>query len=191
MLRQTAVLGKQEMAAPHQHDALFALRPAVGALVAHVLGTRLSDADVEDCTSEAFRRALEHADRLREGAPLRPWLLGIAHHVALDLRRSRARALSRTARPAAAEGESLDPLDQLRDHGPSALDRLEISERKERVQAALQALPEDQRRVLVMHAQGRGYREIADELSLPIGTVCTWISRARKQLASTLSDQRP
>jgi RNA polymerase sigma factor (sigma-70 family) len=179
------------MAVPHQQDALFALRPAVGALVAHVLGTRRSDADVEDCTSEAFRRALEHADRLRDGAPLRPWLLGIAHHVALDLRRSRARTLSRSARTAGSEGEAIDPLEQLHDHGPNALDRLEISERKQRVQAALQALPDDQRRVLLMHAQGRGYREIADELSLPIGTVCTWISRARKQLASTLSDQRP
>jgi RNA polymerase sigma factor (sigma-70 family) len=174
---------------PQHLDALSALRPAVRALVAHVLNTRQSDADVDDCTSEAFRRALEGHERLHAGAPIRPWLLGIAHHVALDARRARGRALARSA-PTAAEDES-DSLDRLRDKGPDPHEQVELEQRNRRLQAAMQLLPEDQRRVLFMHAQGLGYREISAELSVPIGTVCTWISRARQQLARTLNDSSP
>jgi RNA polymerase sigma-70 factor (ECF subfamily) len=178
------------MAPSQQHAGLFALRPAVLALVAHVLRAHRSDADVEDCASETFRRALEGADRVRDGAPVRPWLLGIAHHVALDARRTRARALARSA-PHAAEEAQADPLERVRDTGPTPDERVEQSQRSEHVQRALGALPAEQRRVLLMHARGLGYREIATELSLPIGTVCTWISRARQQLARTLNDADP
>ena len=85
---------------PDQH-ALAALEPAVRGIVAYVLGVRPQTADVEDCTSEVFRRALEGRDKLLPGAPLRPWVLGIARNVALDARRSRARALKRGALVAA------------------------------------------------------------------------------------------
>ena len=178
------------MAPSQQHAGLFALRPAVLALVAHVLRTHPNDADVEDCASETFRRAIEGSNRVRDGAPMRPWLLGIAHHVALDARRSRARALARSA-PRADEEAPVDPIERVRDAAPDPHERVEQSQRTEHLQRALEALPTDQRRVLLMHARGLGYREIATELSLPIGTVCTWISRARQQLARTLNDAEP
>ncbi|HEY2736025.1 MAG TPA: sigma-70 family RNA polymerase sigma factor [Polyangiales bacterium] len=176
------------MASLLQTDALFALRPAVRALVAHVLGAGLGDADVEDCASEAFRRALEGEARLRDGAPLRPWLLGIAHHVALDARRARVRARSRSA-PASAPEELGDALDQVHDRGPDPHEQVEQRERRHQLQAALAALPDEQRRALFLCIQGLCYREIASELCVPIGTVCTWIARARQQLARTLKDE--
>ncbi|HEX4352113.1 MAG TPA: sigma-70 family RNA polymerase sigma factor [Polyangiales bacterium] len=176
------------MASLLQTDALFALRPAVRALVAHVLGARPSDADVEDCTSEAFRRALEGEARLHDGAPLRPWVLGIAHHVALDARRARVRARSRSA-PALDRDEPGDALELLHDRGPDPHEQAEQRERRHQLQAAMSVLPDEQRRALFLCAQGLGYREIASELSVPIGTVCTWIARARQQLARTLKDE--
>jgi DNA-directed RNA polymerase specialized sigma24 family protein len=51
----------------------------------------------------------------------------------------------------------------------------------------LSALPQEQRRAILMHAEGHGYREIGESMSVPIGTICTWISRARRALATSLS----
>ncbi len=68
-----------------------ALRPAVRALIACVLGRPVDHPDVEDCAHEALARAFEGRARLREGEPLRPWVLGIARHVALDALRRKKR----------------------------------------------------------------------------------------------------
>src|SRR5260370_36848155 len=67
------------------------LQPVVRAVVAAVLREGPSHPDVEDCTGEALRRALEGGARLRDGEPVRPWVVGIARHVALDLLRARKR----------------------------------------------------------------------------------------------------
>jgi RNA polymerase sigma-70 factor (ECF subfamily) len=170
-----------------QNDALAALRPIVRAVVAHVLAARGGDADVEDCTSETFRRALEGRHRLEPGAPLRPWLLGIARHVALDARRARSRALHR-APAGRADDDGPPALDQLSDDQPDPQQRAELAERSQRLRVALDALPADQRRALSLHAEGLCYREIASELCVPLGTVCTWIARARHGLSRALND---
>ncbi|MET0384374.1 MAG: sigma-70 family RNA polymerase sigma factor [Polyangiales bacterium] len=174
------------MAEGLHNDVLAAHRPVVRAVVAHVLGARPSEPDVEDCTSEAFRRALEGQARLQPGAALRPWLLGIARHVALDARRARQRARMRAAKAGA--DDEREPLDAVADATPDPLQRAELSQRTERLQQALATLPKEQRRALTLHAEGLGYREIAAELAVPIGTVCTWIARARQTLARVLND---
>lgn len=166
-----------------------ALRPVVRAVIANVLGERVDSPDVEDCTHEALRRALEGRDRLRTGEPLRPWLLGIARHVALDARRARRRAIAKTA----PEGEdAIEPLvDRVADPTPGPDERAETSERAQRVQSALDGLAADQRRALVLfHVEGRGYQEIAQELGVPMGTVATWLSRGRRAIADALGGER-
>jgi RNA polymerase sigma factor (sigma-70 family) len=172
-----------------EQAALAALRPAVRALVARVLGVHLDQPDVDDCTGEAFRRALEGDGRRIPGSPLRPWVLGIARHVALDARRARARAKQRTEVFAHAHGEDApEPLDRLPVAAPDPYEHAWLAERTQRLRRALGRLPEAQRRALMLHAAGHGYREIADELSIPIGTVCTWIARARQALALSMGD---
>src|SRR5262245_5822709 len=69
------------------------LRPLVRSVVACMLRERPDHVDVEDCTSETLRRAFE-AKETRRGE-VRPWLLGIARHVALDALRARQRRRSR------------------------------------------------------------------------------------------------
>jgi RNA polymerase sigma factor (sigma-70 family) len=176
---------------PDQH-ALAALEPAVRGIVAYVLGARPQTCDVEDCTSEVFRRALESRDKLLPGAPLRPWVLGIARNVALDARRSRARALKRGALHADGDDEGEPPaLELLADAGPAPDDRAALAERGRRLQCALATLPSEQRRALLLHAEGLGYRDIAERLAVPMGTVATWIARGRQGLAHTLKDLSP
>jgi RNA polymerase sigma-70 factor (ECF subfamily) len=160
------------------------LRPIVRGVVAHILGMSRLHPDVEDCTHEALRRAIEGRHRLREGEPLRPWVLGIARHVALDALRSRRK--NRRLVSADADGES-EPLDRVPDSEPGADLKLERAERIHNVRAAMQRLPDEQRRALeLFHLEGLGYREIADKMGVPIGTVGTWVTRGRRLVAAAL-----
>jgi RNA polymerase sigma factor (sigma-70 family) len=179
------------------HEPLVMLGPAVRGLVRHVLGAISADADVDDCAAETFRRALEYRNRLERGAPLRPWVLGIARNVALDARRARRLALARSHqdRSRDSSGDRTDSaadadqpaLDRIADGKPGPEHQMELAERANRLQAALDRLPDDQRRALLLHAEGYGYREIGERLSAPLGTICTWISRARQGLARALT----
>jgi RNA polymerase sigma-70 factor (ECF subfamily) len=160
------------------------LRPVVRAVVAHILGQSRQHPDVEDCTHEALRRALEGSRRLREGEPVRPWVLGIARHVALDALRAKKKARRLVTVDADGEG---DALDHVPDSGPAADLQLERAERIQRVRGAMLLLPEDQRRALeLFHLEGLGYREIADKMGVPIGTVGTWVTRGRKTVVAAL-----
>jgi RNA polymerase sigma-70 factor (ECF subfamily) len=165
-----------------------ALRPAVRAVAAAILRESRMHPDVEDCANETMRRALEGRARLRDSEPLRPWLLGIARHVALDLLRVRMR--DRRARIVSHDDGQDDLLERVPDSTPSADEQLERARRAEHVQRAMRDLPDDHRRAVEMfHVDGMAYREIAELLGVPVGTVCTWISRGRRAIATALERQ--
>jgi RNA polymerase sigma-70 factor (ECF subfamily) len=168
---------------PHETTAL---QPAVRAVIACVLGEGRDHPDVDDCTHETLRRALEGRARLREGEPLRPWLLGIARHVAIDARRRRRR--ERLADEPAGDGEIEPLLDRLPDPGPAPDERAAGAERARRIAVAMEGLSRPQREALTMfHVEGEGYQQIAERLGVPIGTVATWLSRGRRSLADALA----
>jgi RNA polymerase sigma-70 factor (ECF subfamily) len=178
------VLSSQMSEIPQVSSEAEELRPVVRAVVAHILGQSRQHPDVDDCTHEALRRALEGRHRLRAGEPVRPWVIGIARHVALDA--LRARKKNRRLVSADPDGEG-DALDHVPDSGPSAEIQLERAERIHRVRSAMNLLPVDQRRALeLFHLEGLGYREIADKMGVPIGTVGTWVTRGRKTVAAAL-----
>jgi RNA polymerase sigma-70 factor (ECF subfamily) len=147
--------------------------------------------DVDDCAHEALKRAIEGRDRLRAGEPLRPWLTGIARHVALDSLRARKRQRDRIASPLTTEdGTTVDPVDRVADSAPDAFQRLADARRRDAVARAMSALPEGQRQALTMfHMEGLQYQEIAVRLGVPLGTVATWVMRARKSVAAAVGVQ--
>jgi RNA polymerase sigma-70 factor (ECF subfamily) len=162
----------------------------VRAVVAKTLGSPLSHPDVEDATHETLRRALEGRERLRPGEPLRPWLLGIARHVALDVLRSRKRAMARLAPAPSAEDSSQELAERVPDSKPSPLERVVSAHTAAAVHAVLAKLPDGSRRALeLFHLEGKSYPEIAKELGVPLGTVATWILRGRKALAVALNPE--
>jgi len=132
--------------------------------------------DAEDAAQEAFVRAFVHRDRFDPLRPLLPWLLTVARRVCLDrLRRDKREAIS-DAEPEGFAVESATAEDALRDR-----------ERLVSLSRALDALPEGQREVVAMfHLDGLGYREIADALDVPIGTVMTWLHRGRARLRDSV-----
>lgn len=157
-----------------------AMRPHAVALIAAILGLPAGHPDVEDCTHETLRRALEARTAPRSSQSARSWVLGIARHVALDAIRERQRARGR-----AAEG-----LETIADRKQAPEELVMQSERRDRVQRLLDGLPQGQRQALVLfHVEGLGYQEVALRMGVPLGTVATWITRARHAMAAALADE--
>ena len=130
--------------------------------------------DAEDVVQETFLRALGGIGGFQADKPLRPWLLGIAAN------RCRTALVLRGKRPIAAEAaeESVD-------HRPGLDDPDDLAGELER---ALGRLRPEYRLVFVLfHEQGLPYDEIAEVACRPVGTVKTWLHRARARLAEDLS----
>lgn len=134
----------------------------------------------EDAAQEAFLRAWQRLDGYNPQHAFRAWVYRIAVNAALDVLRAR--------RPA----DSLDDLHEsaLPTASPAANPdaRFERREQAERVQRAVMALPGASRAVLVLREWGQlSYAEIAEALSIPMGTVMSRLNAARGQLRQSLA----
>jgi RNA polymerase sigma factor (sigma-70 family) len=189
-LMTTALLAATD--APNLHAQAGDLRPLVRAVVACVLRERPDHADVEDCTSEALRRAFESQSQAR--GPMRPWVLGIARHVALDTLRARQKHRARIVDNAPASDDAPSSttavIDRLADPGAGADEQIELAERAARVRRVMQTLQDGPRKALeLFHLEGLPYQDIAKQLGVPLGTVATWVTRGRKAMAEALEDE--
>ncbi|MSO41136.1 MAG: sigma-70 family RNA polymerase sigma factor [Solirubrobacterales bacterium] len=131
--------------------------------------------DAEDLTEQAFLQAYRHFERARresDGRPLRPWLIRIAHNLASNFHRDRAR------RPQTAL-DNADPI-----AAPHGTERIaEGREELKQVIEQIDNLPDDRRDALVMRfALGMDNREIARALGRTDGATKVLIHRAIKQL---------
>jgi RNA polymerase sigma factor (sigma-70 family) len=131
--------------------------------------------DAEDVTQEAFVRALKAMAGFDAARPIRPWLLEIAAN------RCRT-ALARRARGHIQVPS--DTIERLSDPRGGPVDPDDLGGELER---ALSGLRPEYRLVFVLfHEQNLSYDEIAQAVTRPIGTVKTWLHRARAQLAEDL-----
>ncbi len=130
--------------------------------------------DAEDVAQEAMLRALRGIAGFDGSKPLRPWLLGIAAN------RCRTALGRRSRRPVTAEAA-----DDRVDHRPGLTDPDDLAGELER---ALDRLRPDYRLVFALyHEQGLPYDEISLAIGRPVGTVKTWLHRARSELADYLA----
>ena len=129
----------------------------------------------EDAAQEAFIRAWQHLPSYQHRSPFRNWLYRIATNLALDmLRRER-------------DMVDVDEV-QLRTHTKGPEDSMDQSERAVMVRTAVLALPSASRAVLVLREyEGLSYKEIANTLGIPIGTVMSRLNYARGCLAKSLA----
>lgn len=138
-----------------------------------------SQADADDLVQSACERALRNKASFRPGTRMDSWLYRIIQNLWLDNRR---RLKTRK--------EEIDPMDaNLSDSGKGASEptaRLML----DKVQEAMGELPDDQRVVLSMIAiEGQSYKDVAEALNIPVGTVMSRLSRARQKLAPLASVQ--
>ena len=139
----------------------------------------VSAADAEDVAQEAFVKAFTHRAKLDPERPLLPWLLTVARNLAID------RVRRHQASPTEPSVEDADSHADTR--APSA-ERAAISaQRTARLRQGLAELPEGQREaVMLFHVEGLPYKDIATALEVPVGTVMTWLHRARGRLRKAL-----
>lgn len=141
-------------------------------------------ADAEDVVQEAFLRAMRACDTVI-GEDMRPWLLRIVRNTAY--RALRQRDGPRNVIPLdtvlpGRRGQAISALEVALDE-PSAEDRLVRAAEQHQVAAALARLSPDFREVLVLREmEGLSYREIAEIMETPIGTVMSRLARARAEL---------
>jgi RNA polymerase sigma-70 factor, ECF subfamily len=138
--------------------------------------------DAEDLTEQAFLQAYRHFERARresDGRPLRPWLIRIAHNLASNYHRDRAR------RPEA-NIDAIEPPSH--PHGTERV--VEGREELREVMVHLDQLPDDRREALIMRfALGMSNREIARALGRTDGATKVLIHRAIKQLEELMETE--
>jgi RNA polymerase sigma-70 factor, ECF subfamily len=139
--------------------------------------------DAEDLTEQTFLQAYRHFERARresDGRPMRPWLIRIAHNLASNFHRDRARKPTSTL-------ENVEPVSH--PHGTEQV--VEGREELREVMDGLTKLPDDRREALIMRfALGMDNREIARALGRTDGATKVLIHRAIKQLEEQLEAER-
>ena len=139
--------------------------------------------DAEEAAQEAFLAAWQGLPFFRGDSSFSTWLYRLASNACVDL-------LRRENRHRDAAGPSLNDEElniDVTDSAPTPQEAAERAELREQIEAGLAALPDEYRAVLVLREiHQRSYDEIADILSLDVGTVKSRISRGRKKLRNFL-----
>jgi len=170
---ETAAFG--ELVQRYMRRAYFAALGLVG-----------SPEDALDLSQEAFARAFRARHRIDPDRPFYTWQYQILRRLCFNFlrdKRSRREKLRRESGWLADQaGERASFADPQRN--------LEREETCRRVRAAIERLPEREREVLVLKEfEGLKYREIADLLGIPIGTVMSRLYSARKHLVAVIEDR--
>jgi len=144
----------------------------------------------EDLAQETFVKVLNALDSYRPEYRFSSWIFKIANNAAIDhLRRRELNTLSLDGAPGAVTPSEVEATAlQAADHSLSPLAELESRELGTAIEQAVAQLRPDYRAcILLRHVEGRAYEEIADALDLPLGTVKTYIHRARLELRDHLA----
>jgi RNA polymerase sigma-70 factor (ECF subfamily) len=147
----------------------------------------------EDLSQDAFIKVLNHLDKYRPEFKFSSWLFKIANNVAIDhLRRRHLDTISMDGSPHASTATEVEATSfELADGSESPLDELASRELGAIIETAIAKLrPEYRNCIMLRHVEGRSYEEIAATLDLPLGTVKTYIHRARHQLREELEHLR-
>jgi RNA polymerase sigma-70 factor, ECF subfamily len=144
----------------------------------------------EDLAQDTFVKALNAIESYRPEFKFSSWIFKIANNAAIDhLRRRELDTLSLDGSPHAETPEAMQATAlQIGARQESPLDAVEARELGGAIEAAIGRLrPEYRSCILLRHVEGRAYEEIAEILDLPLGTVKTYIHRARNELRLALA----
>ena len=147
----------------------------------------------EDLAQETFVKVLNAIDTYRPEYKFSSWIFKIANNAAIDqLRRRSLDTLSLDGSPHAANAEAIEATTlQIGDQRETQLEEVTSRELGSQIESAIGKLrPEYRSCIILRHIEGRPYEEIAEMLDLPLGTVKTYIHRARNELRILLSDTR-
>ena len=142
-------------------------------------------------SKQTFLQVHLKVDQYQPGRKVRPWLYTVATHQAIDAqRRNRRHRMASLDRRMGADrsGEAGALVDILAGEHPEPTALLQSAEQREHVRRLLEELPEQLRQVvLLVYYQGLKYREAADVLQIPVGTVKSRLHAAIQKLDELLT----
>jgi len=161
--------------------------PHLDALFANALRLTRTRPDAEDLVQETVLRAFRFFDRFERGSNVKAWLLRIQYNAFVNRYRRSAKERdikdSMAVGPVGEDVVSRDALRALTDPVGTALRPIVLRE----IEAALDSLPEEHRMVVLLaDLEELSYKEIAEVLGCPIGTVMSRLHRARRALRERL-----
>jgi len=165
----------------------------------------ISRLEAEDLTQETLLRAYRRIDLLRDEATLNTWLLTIASNIwknqlryqSASKRRGETFSIAHLDSLEGVEGEAAEIAPDLRSvpqippERPESLEAVLGEERRKILEEALENLPGQMRRILLLRAHGLTYREIAAAMNLSVDTVGAHISQAKSRLRTKLGPLLP
>ena len=152
------------------------------------------DALADDVFQNTFLQVYQKAGQFDSSRKVRPWLYAIATHQAIDMLRrvNRRSAVSLEQMASSEDSENQNWSDMLSSDEPEPSTGLELAEQKERVKEALETLPEHLRMTVILaYYQGLKYKDIADIMEIPVGTVKSRLHAAMSKLHEVLLVTEP
>ncbi len=143
----------------------------------------------EDLAQDVFVRTFNNLDRYDRSYRFSSWLFKIAYNLTVDhIRKRELRTVSIHGAPDAVTAERQEATSLTLESDEEAADlRLESKELAGELETAIAGLREEYRTaILLRHVEGRSYEEISDVMGIPLGTVKTYIFRARRELRAAL-----
>ncbi|HEX29502.1 TPA: sigma-70 family RNA polymerase sigma factor [Candidatus Poribacteria bacterium] len=138
-------------------------------------------ADAEDIVQEAFLKAYQNLERLRDRDRFAEWLYRIVTNLCISLlRRRREELISLDSLPNPGSIGSVNP-----EYLP------EQRELSEFIVRAVEALPDKSRRTFILYLEGFSYQEIADAMRVPVSTVSGRLQTAKRRLRERVSKELP
>ena len=144
----------------------------------------------EDLAQDTFVKVLNALATYRAEFKFSSWIFKIANNTAIDhLRRRELPTLSLEGSPHAETADAIEASAlQVGSSDETPLEQVEARELGGAIEAAIgQLRPEYRACILLRHVEGRSYEEVAEMLDLPLGTVKTYIHRARNELRQLLA----
>ena len=145
--------------------------------------------EANDCAQDTFIKVFKSLKKFRFESSFSTWLYRIAINTCKNRLKSSAFRWKKKMIPIQnPEGAKAgNPSPEIRDNSPSPLNGLEKKERMRLIQKAINSLPEEQNRVVVLRdIQGLSYEEIAAVIGLNLGTVKSRLARGRMELRNRL-----
>lgn len=145
------------------------------------------DALAEDAFQTTFVRVFQKAEQFDASRKFRPWLYGVATHQAIDLkRRCKRRAVqSLDVQTIHSDSRESTHAANIADYRQSSADPLEQAELRERMELAIEQIGEPGRSALeLVYLQGLPYRDAAEVLDVPVGTVKSRVHAAIRKLST-------
>ncbi|MGC2398197.1 MAG: RNA polymerase sigma factor [Acidobacteriaceae bacterium] len=172
-----AVTGSSARSREDEREVIGLFEQFRNPLLRYVISLGLSVQDGEEVVQEVFLALFRHMQSGKPRQNLRGWVFRVAHNLGLKLRAANRKDAFRL---------DFGEAERQADTNPNPEEQVANSQRKQRLQAILRALPEQDRCCLYLRAEGLRYREIATTLGVSLGTVSIALTRslARMKRAS-------